>query len=659
MGRINVLQPTVFNMIAAGEVVERPASVVKELVENSIDAGATVIDVTIEGGGSKRMQVSDNGVGILEEDMRSAFLPHATSKIKNIADLDAVSTLGFRGEALASIASVSEITLVSRAKGALSAGKIMLYGGTVVFESVDSRAEGTCITVDNLFFNIPARNKFLSKPIQEQRYIADVFKRIVLANPNISFSLTADGEYLVRHEAGALIDALYSVYDAELAKNMLEVDYVSPAGITVKGYVSGTEYVKSSRAYQTVIVNGRSVSDQTVTLAAEKAYDDRLMKHKFPCFVLDVIMPFDKVDINVHPAKTEVRFADKRLVFGAVFRAVENALKAAYVPGKHIRTDNKDYADKVASDKIELKPVYTQEKLDTSSLYTVKQPSRPSYGNYYGFGSDRNPVGLKETQGSAFSYDFSDSDGARNYIGNGDTIKKSADRSTAFGGGGSALDEALPKGFGRIKGVDFTHSSSEPKEEAEKRFDGSIVGQIFSTYILIERDDKLYMIDQHAAHERILYDELVKKLDKDHAQPLLIPYKFSLSAEESEYFDRILPSLNDMGFEIEYKFGNYLVRALPKPVAEMNFKRFVNELFSSMLRENELSLADIVKEEICQKACKAAIKGGDKLSREQIEYVIRNLLDKDGNLPDKCPHGRPCVIALEKRDLEKMFKRIV
>lgn len=312
MGKINVLEPNVFNMISAGEVVERPSSVVKELVENSIDAGATDVSIYVEDGGIRKIQVSDNGIGIEKDDVRKAFLPHATSKLKNIVDLDSLATLGFRGEALASISSVSEVTLSSKSKNQDVASKIALSGGKVTFEGEDSRAQGTVITVENLFFNTPARLKFLKKGASELNYIKDTVRMLILANPTIRITLSDEEGIVISNDGGELIDAIYSVYGAKTADNLVEIVDNSYGNIRVSGYTSKVDFTKSNRTYQTIIVNGRAVEDQTIQTAVEKAYAEYLMKRNYPMFVLDVLMPFDDVDVNVHPSKTEVRFRDKR-----------------------------------------------------------------------------------------------------------------------------------------------------------------------------------------------------------------------------------------------------------------------------------------------------------------------------------------------------------
>lgn len=647
MGRINLLGPGVFNMISAGEVVERPSSVVKELVENSIDAGATEISVFIEDGGIRRISVSDNGSGILKDDMRAAFLPHATSKLCEIADLDTIATLGFRGEALASIASVSEVTLVSRADGADAARKIRLEAGKVTEESEDSRAKGTSVTVENLFFNTPARLKFLKKASTEQGYVEDAVEKIVLANPSLKITLTSEKGVLLAHDGGNLADAMADVYPHLDMSRFIAVDRVSSSGVRVSGYVSAVDYTAPTRSRQTVIVNGRVVENDTVSAAVDKAYRDYLVKRTFPMYVLDVIVPFDEVDVNVHPAKAEVRFRNKNAVFGAVFRAVDEAIKASFGSEKHgfspVSTSSADAAATYEQTAIDTAALFGDMPENTSSdrLGAKENPVRDlpfNLGSLRGIGVSRAG---RAAEKRIPSYEI---DGAHLYGG------------TPADGKDDLYDDAyaLSKIF-EDEDKDFANSSNT----RFRLFDGEVVGQVFDTYLIVERADVVYVIDQHAAHERVLYDKLSASLSSEFSQSLLIPYKLRLSGAEEEYFDKIMPALNDMGFAIEKKPGSYLVYAVPEPIVRMNIEKFVAALFENMLDDGELKLTDLLKDVVCRDACRAAIKGGEHLTRRQIEYVLSNLIDEKGNLPQKCPHGRPAVVALTKRDFEKMFMRVV
>lgn len=644
MSKINVLEPNVFNMISAGEVVERPSSVVKELIENSIDAGASEVSVYVEDGGIRKIQVSDNGIGIEKEDMRKAFLPHATSKLKNIVDLDSLSTLGFRGEALASISSVSEVTLSSKSKNQDIASKIMLSGGKVTFEGDDSRAEGTVISVENLFFNTPARLKFLKKGVSELNYVKDVVRMLILANPSVRIELSNEDGTLLSNEGGTLADAIFSVYGAKTADNLLEISGEYGGEIKVSGFTSKVDYTKANRTYQTIIVNGRAVEDQTIQTAVEKAYSEYLMKRTYPMFVLDILMPFDDVDVNVHPSKTEVRFRDKHAVFSAVYHAVQNTINSSLKnvafgfdveqnPTENVQNSTKqsDFSNNFDDEPVRKPQVnYAQTAIDTSKLFSGKTTPK----NYFGFDiQSRNSDSVLNDSHLSFTNDFTHSS-------NLFEDEKSAARDE-----NDALTTAK-------ENTDYVGNDYAV-------FDGKIVGQIFDTYIICERGDLVYLIDQHAAHERILYDRIIEKFNVEHTQPLLIPFKLTMTGEESEYFERILPNLQNLGFEIGKSGSAYTINAVPEPVAQVNFSKFFSDLFANMQSESELTLQNLLKDKLCQQACKAAIKGGQSLSRAQIERVIKNYVDENGNLPTKCPHGRPAVVAFSATDVEKLFKRIV
>lgn len=645
MSKINVLEPNVFNMISAGEVVERPSSVVKELIENSIDAGASEVSVYVEDGGIRKIQVSDNGIGIEKDDMRKAFLPHATSKLKNIVDLDSLSTLGFRGEALASISSVSEVTLSSKSKNQDIASKIMLSGGKVTFEGDDSRAEGTVISVENLFFNTPARLKFLKKGVSELNYVKDVVRMLILANPSVRIELSNEEGTLLRNEGGTLADAIFSVYGAKTADNLLEICDEHGGTIKVSGFTSKVDYTKANRTYQTIIVNGRAVEDQTIQTAVEKAYSEYLMKRTYPMFVLDILMPFDDVDVNVHPSKTEVRFRDKHAVFSAVYHAVQNTINDSLknvafgfdveqnlTKNSQNTTKQSDFSNNFNVDPVRKPQVnYAQTSIDTSKLFSGKTTPK----NYFGFDiPSKNSDSILNDTHVSFGNDFTHSSNPFDDV-----------ESVACDDNGVSATE--------------NNSNIDNAESEYAVFDGKIVGQIFDTYIICERGDLVYLIDQHAAHERILYDRIVGKFNVKHTQPLLIPFKLTMTGEESEYFERILPNLQILGFEIGKSGSAYTINAVPEPVAQVNFSKFFSDLFANMQSESELTLQNLLKDKLCQQACKAAIKGGQSLTRAQIERVIKNYVDENGNLPTKCPHGRPAVVAFSAKDIEKLFKRIV
>lgn len=634
MAKINLLDPSVFNMISAGEVVERPASVVKELVENSIDAGATQIDISIIDGGLKRIQVSDNGVGIEKDDMRSAFLPHATSKLSRIRDLDTLSTLGFRGEALASISSVSEVTVISKTANDDVASYIYLVGGKVVDERVDSRANGTTMTIENLFYNTPARLKFMKAPSAEQRAIVSTVEKIVFANPHISISVNDGKKMIFEHQSGDLKDAVCSIWGGETFDKMIPVNF-EKSGIKVTGYISSLDYAKATRTWQAYVVNGRAVENKDLVLAVDKAYEGKLVKGNYPFCVLDILLPFNEVDINVHPRKTEVRFRNKSSVFSAVFYAINKAFD-----------DANPYSETSFLPK--------NENLSIGEIMAGKASSAENFGykitnpSYASEGTKGSPVFADATKFTVRDYE-------REHQEYMEEVLRVFGEKTPIIGDCSGDDQlAMQYGF-----VDRELAKKMREANPDGFFDGIIIGQIFGTYLIVEREGVVYIIDQHAAHERIIYDKLTKRLEPKYIQPLLIPYKFKLSEEEAEYFEKMIPVLNKMGFDVDKKFDNYFIYSVPDVVEEMNLDKFMSEMFKNMLTDKEITLLDLVKEKVCRMACKSAIKGRDRLNPGQISATIMSFLDEEGKFPEKCPHGRPAVVRLPKSEIEKMFKRIV
>ena len=615
MAKINLLDPSVFNMISAGEVVERPASVVKELVENSIDAGATQIDITIVDGGLKRIQVSDNGIGIEKDDIRSAFLPHATSKLERIRDLETLSTLGFRGEALASISSVSEVTLISKTAKDDVASYIYLSAGKVIDERVDSRANGTSITVENLFFNTPAHLKFMKVASAEQRAIVSTIEKIVFANPHISITINDGKKTIFEHQSGDLKEAICSIWGGDTFSKMIPVDY-EKAGIRVNGYVSNLDFSKATRSWQAYVVNGRAVENRDLTLAVDKAYEGKLVKNNYPFCVLDIILPFNEVDINVHPRKSEVRFRNKSSVFSAVYYAINKAF---------------DEANPFSSTSF----LPEKDNLSLGEIMSGQYSSAEDFGYRI-----TNPKIIQESIKDQPDYEVPKRtmrDYEREHQEYLDQAYKAFQEKTPIIGDCSGDDQlAMQYGF-----LSQELANKIRLANPTGFFDGKIVGQIFDTYLIVEREGVVYIIDQHAAHERILYDKLTSRLEPKYIQPLLIPYRFKLSPEETEYFDY------------------YMIYSVPDLIVEMNFQKFLSELFKNMLTDKEITILDILKEKICQVACKSAIKGGDRLNPGQISATVMSFLDEEGKLPEKCPHGRPAVVRLPKSEVEKMFKRIV
>ena len=626
--KINVLDSSIYNLISAGEVVERPASVVKELVENSIDAGAKNVRIEITAGGKTRIKVTDDGAGIEKDDMSNAFLPHATSKIRDKNDLFSIKTLGFRGEALASIAAVSMISAFSKTDEDDCAHGIELRGGKAEKTFECPGVTGTSVTVENLFFATPARLKFLKKDKSEESEITALVAKTALSNPFVAFTYVADGKTLLKTYGKGLKDAVSNVYNREIAMNFIEFENTY-GDMNIKGFISAPTFFKGNRSYQTTIINGRIIENKTVTAAVEKAYEPFLMRRSYPLFVLDITMPFDSLDVNVHPSKSDVRFADNNKIFSFVYNSVQRVLSSyddiKSAPQIDYFPDETDFPYET-----------TDEKENSSFCENSSSESRPAgnRGNIFDgiFSANRASEG-----GDSFYRMI------KNRISVTDNVKSMHEY--------EKRDEGIQQTF-----LD-TNDPSYERSGFSFDFQGKIIGQVFSTYILVEKDDYLYVIDQHAAHERILYDKLLGA-EGGYSQPLLIPYIYYANAREKDFIEEIIPSLNGIGFDIsEFSDDSFKVSAVPEALTDIDFDEFFACITKDFIR-TDIKDKDLLKEKLMQTACKSAIKGGDALNDKQIDALLKSFAASE-NKPLLCPHGRPTVIKFSKTDFEKWFKRIV
>lgn len=626
--KINVLDSSIYNLISAGEVVERPASVVKELVENSIDAGAKNVRIEITAGGKTRIKVTDDGAGIEKDDMSNAFLPHATSKIRDKNDLFSIKTLGFRGEALASIAAVSMVSAFSKTDDDDCAHGIELRGGKTEKTFECPGVTGTSVTIENLFFATPARLKFLKKDKSEESEITALVAKTALSNPFVAFTYVSDGKTLLKTYGKGLKDAVSNVYNREIAMNFIEFENTY-GDLNIKGFISAPTFFKGNRSYQTTIINGRVIENKTVTAAVEKAYEPFLMRRSYPLFVLDIAMPFDSLDVNVHPSKSDVRFADNNKIFSFVYNSIQRVLSS--------------YDDIKSAPQIEYVPdatdfpsETTDEKENASFCENSSSVSRPAgnRGNIFDgiFSANRASEG-----GDSFYRMI------KNRISVTDNVKSTHEY--------EKRDEGIQQTF-----LD-TNDPSYERSGFSFDFQGKIIGQVFSTYILVEKDDYLYVIDQHAAHERILYDKLIGA-EGGYSQPLLIPYIYYANAREKDFIEEIIPSLNGIGFDIsEFSDDSFKVSAVPEALTDIDFDEFFACITKDFIR-TDIKDKDLLKEKLMQTACKSAIKGGDALNDMQIDALLKSFAAAE-NKPLQCPHGRPTVIKFSKTDFEKWFKRIV
>lgn len=681
MGVINQLDSVIYNRISAGEVVERPFSVVKEIVENAIDAGANRITIEIIEGGRERISISDNGIGMAREDLRPAFLPHATSKIKNVADLDNIATLGFRGEALASIASVAIVEMQSKQSDSDCGNYIKLEGGTVKEEKPINMADGTVITVSNLFFNTPARAKFLKKSKSEERDISKLIIDLILANPNIAISYSADAKMIFNSTGRGLEDAVYSVYSKETTNNLLKIKY-NDDGYRIGGYISDPKYTKPTRAYQTTIINGRIINNVTVTTAITQAYGESLMRRNFPIFIIDIVMPFNDLDVNVTPNKTDVRFVDAKTVFSKVYRAVKETLdrerkiftlnttennstdKNCSVNNLYNNIDTRSYNYMFNNKVDECKECENDKTNDIAeiacSVNTSNELKKENLCNYeYGYisgnNTNLNPEYVNNADSSILTKTINNNrDESINNIN-----KEISNLSTQVSVNAvSCLNTNYLSDSGESHIGHYAEQIRIINTDSDSQT-VKIVGQLFKTYLLVTDGVYAYIIDQHAAHERMIYDKLVKEIETNYiaSQILLMPQIVELNPLDAEFINDIIDDLQGIGLEIE-EFGScsFKITAIPSIFGGFNFNNYIDEIIKSKRSLQQIKVKNLMRDKLAVTACKAAIKAGEELTECEIQALISMM--KDG-IPLQCPHGRPAIIRIERKDIDKIFKRII
>lgn len=635
--KINLLDSSIYNLISAGEVVESSASVVKELVENSIDAGATDIIVSIASDGERisLIRVADNGSGMSAEDLKLSYLPHATSKIVCADDLSAISTLGFRGEALASISSVSVFSVVTKREEDETASALFIGENAKPVFSDAARSRGTTVSVEKLFYNTPARYKFLKSLRSEINNVNSKVSGLILANPTIAIEFDVNGETVYRSDGRSEESALYAVFDSKTCKKLFPLD-VQSGNVRVYGYLSDVSFTKPNRTSQTLIVNGRVVNSDTVTSAVEKAYSNYLMKRCYPVFVLNLIVPFDTLDVNVHPCKAEVRFSDSGHIFGFIYKYVNLSLMESLEGTSNNTQSNEE-------------PSATEAATDSTQQVTGAVPAKTSdfvdLRKYIPSGFADSRFSARKNYYEQEKIDFSEASSAEK------TVQYSATQEISEITADVDKNDALSAS----KCQDAPQASVSDKGLTDFR----IIGQVFSTYIAVEQGETLYLVDQHAAHERMLYDRLMSKSDGNAVQPLLVPYIEEFTAKEFAFLESILDSLREIGFDVELFGTNSLkISAVPFALSDISFKSLFENLLSDVNSQKAPSVKDILHERLCIIACRSAIKGGDALDARQLEAFVKTMLDAE-SAPLQCPHGRPCVVKIDKKQLEKLFKRIV
>ena len=645
MGKIQVLDPVTVDQIAAGEVIERPASVVKELVENAIDAGASAVVVEIKEGGVSYMRIADNGCGISREDVPAAFLRHSTSKIRTVDDLVHIGSLGFRGEALSSIAAVSQVELVTKTADQTFGTRYRIAGGKEEGIEDAGAKDGTTFIIRQLFYNTPARRKFLKTPMTEASHVGDLMTRMALSHPEVSFQFINNGQTKL-HTAGngKLRDVIYHVYGREIASNLLCAEYET-SGLKITGFLGKPLISRGNRNFENYYINGRYVKSSIIAKAIEDGYKDFTMQHKYPFVVLHMEIDTENIDVNVHPTKMELRFNRQQEVYNAVYAAVDEGLhREELIPQVEVNVPKAP----------ELPPVTISKKEEVPPVTIPKKSELPPKEerdlNYF-MEKMKERVTAYHNQNS--SAEVKDKEKIFKPQIQADRIREAVQY---------AKKTELPKP---------EPSKSEPPKQMnlfeerllseQARARHKIIGQVFDTYWLVEFQDQLYIIDQHAAHERVLYERTLKgmKTREFTSQMISPPILLNLGMQEAQLLNEYMDQFTRIGFEIE-EFGQdtYAVRAVPDNLFSLAKKDLLIEMLDSLSDElNRTMTAELIDEKVASMSCKAAVKGNMKLSAAEADALIGELLTLDN--PYHCPHGRPTIISMTKRDLEKKFKRIV
>ncbi|HYF82906.1 MAG TPA: DNA mismatch repair endonuclease MutL [Clostridia bacterium] len=606
MGKIYVLDEATINKIAAGEVIERPASIVKELAENSIDAGATAISIEIQEGGKAYINVSDNGCGIMKEDIEHVFFRHATSKIKSSNDLLGILTLGFRGEAMASIAAVSEVELMTKAEEDTSGSHVIVKGGKQIDGTDIGYPTGTSVTVRNLFFNTPARLKFLKSDTSEQGAIVDIVEKLALTNTGISMKLTVNNKVVLHTPGnGDLLSVILCIYGKNIAKAMLPLDYSNDI-ISIDGYIGKPEIAKGNSTYMTFSINKRYIKNRMMAEAMKQAYKTLLMNNRYPFSVINIDIKSDMIDVNVHPTKQEIKFSDDRAIFNTLYVAVKNCLNSSKLIFESFEDSTEPQAAASAP--------YQNTRSEASTIFERRTEYEPAKINF-------DQLSFKNEEASTPRVD------------------------------------SFQKQFNYVRKPE--QEVIEKTQQKLHTLELNVIGQLFGTYVLGQQEDTFYLIDQHAAHERIMFENIREKYNTKSIsmQELMMPIIIELSPAEKLLYSENSLIFQNLGFEIEWFGENTLaIRAIPIIMGEPCTGEFFSNILDSLKEAGGIATSPLEKI-IISMACKNAIKAGDSITTEETRELIDRLMKT--NQPYTCPHGRPTIITMSKYELEKKFKRII
>lgn len=680
MGKIAVLDKTTIDKIAAGEVVERPASVVKELTENALDAGATMITVELKEGGIGLIRITDNGAGFEKDDIPVAFLRHSTSKIRTVEDLLTVGSLGFRGEALSSISAVAQVELITKPKSAFAGARYVIEGGEERELCEAGCPDGTTFLIRNLFYNIPARRKFLKSATTEAGYCSELVQRMALCRPDTAFKFISNGKIQFQTSGnGNLKEAVYQLFGREITANLSEVEHFEKAaGIFVHGFIGKPVIARGNRNYENYFINGRYIRNNVIGKAIEEAYRPYMMQHKYPFTVLCLTMDPSLLDVNVHPAKLEVRFSDSEGVYYAVYHAVKDALagknmilqagigkeekrETASVPKRETQPEQFETA-RMAGNKTfaENQPKTTGEDSKTF------EENRPKAAGEYGKTFVENP--LKAAGAGNRAEENAGAGKKEEAAGEKDRSCPKDEKAGTESKKENTLQEAPETYLTGKRGDKEPQQQPGIPEQIElpnlldknTQKEYRIIGQVFATYWLIEMENQLFMIDQHAAHEKILFEQTMKRIREKDAltQQLSPPYIASLSIREEEVLKEQADILRQLGFEFE-NFGGreYKITGVPADLYGLSGGEFFMTLLDELVAERLHGSPEVVLEKVASMSCKAAVKGNMRLSETEAKAMIDLLLTLDD--PYHCPHGRPTTISMSRQEIERKFKRIV
>ena len=657
MPQIALLSQETIDKIAAGEVIERPSSVVKELVENAIDAGSSAVTVEIKEGGISFIRISDNGCGIEREQIPLAFLRHSTSKIKSVEDLFTVTSLGFRGEALSSIAAVSQVELITKTNGDFTGSRYLIEGSKEVSLEEIGAPDGTTFIIRNLFYNTPARKKFLKSAQTEGTYIHELMQRMILSHPDVAFKFIMNNQVKLQSSGnGNIKDIIYHLYGRDITKALLPIAHESEL-FKVSGFIGKPMISRGNRGYELYFVNGRFIRSQILSKAIEDAFKPFLMQHQYPFTVLYFEIDSSLLDVNVHPTKMELRFSNQQ----ELYREVQSILSAALVhrdiiPEVPVDTPKKNEMEVPKIEKVMPEP-FEQKRLEEirkavrkDSPYEIKYPvSRPM-----GTGSVNSAAQEKllDTIKSMPPEDMMEERIQKEPLP--EQSKKETEKELAK----EAYVLREEETYGAKPEGSYEQGSFLKEEEMAKQ---KIIGQLFDTYWLVEYNDRLFIVDQHAAHEKVMYEKLKKQFEKKEftSQAISPPIVITLSMREAEVLERFKEQFTKLGFEIEHFGGaEYSICGVPGNLYRLNTRDVLIEMLDELTDGiSERATTDVILDKIASMSCKAAVKGSQRLSLPEMEQLMKDLMKLDN--PYNCPHGRPTIIAMSKYEIEKKFKRIV